>query len=181
VEKKRNPKKSWCSKAFFLPSHRSRAIIGNRRKLLRRAIGGDKMSKARGKPPSDPAVEAISKALIEERRDDTVMIFIPSHDRNRPQRKLNNQDQWADAGLKLFSALYGGATAFMALRGVWKHEDGTDLFDEPIIIQSLAKREDVESEEKLEMLVEFAKRLCKETNQECVAVICNDTIHFLRE
>ena len=67
----------------------------------------------------------------------------------------------------------------MALRGVWKHPDGTDLFEEPIIIQSLARREDVENEEKLGQLVEFAKRLCKDANQECVAIICNDTIHHI--
>ena len=141
------------------------------------------MAKAKGKgsvPRHDPDVHAMRKAVIGERSDDTIMIFIPSHDKSRPQKRIPNQDQWADAGLRLFSDLYGGATAFTALKGIWKCEDGTDLLDEPILIQSLAKREDAESEDKLEVLAAFAKRLCRETNQECVAVICNDTIHFIR-
>ena len=34
--------------------------------------------------------------------------------------------------------------------------------------------------EKLLQLVEFARRLCKETNQVCVAVVFNDVIHFIK-
>ncbi len=48
------------------------------------------------------------------------------------------------------------------------------------MIQSLVRREDAENEDKLQELADFARRLCRETNQECVAVICNDTIHFIR-
>jgi hypothetical protein len=80
----------------------------------------------------------------------------------------------------LFSHLYGGATAFTALKGIWKSRDGTDLLDEPVMIQSLVKRENAENEKKLEQLVAFAKRLCRETNQECVAVICNGVIRYIK-
>src|SRR6266404_2930226 len=111
---------------------------------LRNQQPGSTMSKAKGRRPADPVLQAIADAIIEERRDDTVIFFIPSHDCSRPQRKLLDQDQWADAALRLCGALYGGATAFRALRGIWRSGDGTDLFDEPIMIQSLARREAVE-------------------------------------
>jgi hypothetical protein len=140
------------------------------------------MGRGKGKPAPktpDPLVTALQAAVVGDRHDDTIIIIIPSHDSGRPQKELTDQEFWADAGLRLFSKLYGGATAFMALRGVWKSPDGTDLFDEPIMIQSLANREDAENEAKLEELIEFARRMCRETRQECVAVMCNDTIHFI--
>jgi len=127
----------------------------------------------------DPDVQALQTIITDERSDDSIIVMIPSHDGSRPQKELTDQDEWADAGLKLFSRLYGGATAFTALRGIWRDVDGTDLLDEPVMIQSLVRREDAENEAKLTELAEFARRLCRETNQECVAVICNDTIHYI--
>ena len=67
-----------------------------------------------------------------------------------------------------------GSPRYLACSG-WD----TDLLDEPIMIQSLTARENVENEEKLLEFVEFARRLCKEANQERVAVIFNDVIHFI--
>jgi len=121
--------------------------------------------------------EEIRAAVLEERRDDIVIIFIPSHDRK--QRKLNNQEFWAAGGLKLFCDLYGGATAFKAFRGIWKSDDGTDLYDEPFMIQSLAKRENVVDEKGLEMLVGFCRQMGKEMNQESVGLIVNDVMHYI--
>lgn len=138
------------------------------------------VGKSKGEREADSDVQKIAECLIEGRRDDTIILFIPSHDKSRPQKKLMDQDQWADVGLKLFSKLYGGATAFVALRGVWRDADGTDLFDEPIMIQSLARREDAESEEKLLQLVEFARRLCKATSQARVGIVFNDVIHYIK-
>ena len=141
------------------------------------------MAKGKGKaapPPTKPDVEALRAAVVGDRSDDQIIIFIPSHDSSRPQKRLADQDVWADSALRLFSRLYGGATAFTALRGIWRTEDGIDLLDEPIMIQSLAKREDAESEAKLEELIGFAQRLCRETRQECVAVIGNNAIHYVR-
>jgi hypothetical protein len=138
------------------------------------------MRKAKGPPPTvpDDDIVKIKRAVVEEERDDTVIIFIPSHD--GANRKRNDQDQWADAALKLLGQLYGGATAFMALRGVWVDpKTGDELFDEPILIQSLAKRTDVINEMKLIALVQFARRMCRETHQKCVAIVINDAIHYI--
>jgi hypothetical protein len=130
--------------------------------------------------PPHPDTEVLRAAVVADRCDDTIIIFIPSHDGGRPQKPLTDQDQWADTAMRLFSRLYGGATAFRALQGIWKDDDGTDLWDQPIMIQSLAKRELAESEANLEELADFARRLCRETRQKSVAVVCNSTIHFVR-
>jgi hypothetical protein len=112
------------------------------------------------------------------RADDTVIIFIPSHARDKT--RLNNQDAWASQALELMGKLYGGATGFTELRGIWRDdEDGGKLLDdEPIMIQSLAKRADVEDEGKLEELARFLKLMGKKTKQGAIAVVFNDAIHF---
>ncbi len=136
------------------------------------------MGKEKKGPKSEREyAEEIRATVLDERRDDIVIIFIPSHDRK--QRKLNNQEFWAAGGLKLFCDLYGGATSFRAFRGVWKSDDGTDLYDEPIMIQSLAKRENVVDEKRLELLVAFARDMGSQTNQESVGLIVNDVMHYI--
>lgn len=132
-----------------------------------------------GSSPHEKDIELISKALIDGRRDDIVILFVPSHDKGRPQKRLNNQDQWAQSTLELFGDLYGGATAFRALQGVWIDTDGTKLFDEPILIQSLAKRERVQNRELLELLFGFIQRMGRDTNQASVGVIFNDVMYYL--
>ncbi len=100
------------------------------------------MSKAREKKP-EKAAKAIAleikAALLDEHRDDVIMVFIPSHDRHN--KELKNQDFWADAGLRLFGELYTGATVFTGLRGIWRCDDGIEVIDRPYLIQSLAKRD----------------------------------------
>jgi len=138
------------------------------------------MAKGKGKPPANPYPAELLKAVVSERGDDTITLIVPSHDNSRPQKELPNQDQWADAALRLFGRLYGGATAFVAHQGIWLYDKRNELFDRPILIESLTKREYAEDESKLLELVEFAQRMCRETSQDCVAVICNDTIHFIK-
>lgn len=136
------------------------------------------MSKEKKGPKSEHEyAEEIRASVLEERRDDIVIIFIPSHDKK--QRKLNNQEFWAAGALKLFCDLYRGATAIKAYRGVWKSDDGTDLYDEPIMIQSLAKRENVDDPERLEQLVGFAKDMGKQMNQECIGLTVNDVMFYI--
>ena len=80
--------------------------------------------------------------------DDCVILFIPSHARDKS--RLKDQAEWASQALDLMGTLYGGATAFRDLCGIWRDDDngGQLLTDNPIMIQSLAKREDVEDQMK---------------------------------
>ena len=137
---------------------------------------------AKGDLHSD--VERIIARLRFGQPDDQVILFIPSHDKSDPPKRLTDQDIWASQGLDLFGQLYGGATALRAVQGVWKEETdghGRLLYDSPIMIQSLAQRADVEDQRKLRLLLDFAKRMGQATNQACVAISINDVIHFISD
>ena len=113
------------------------------------------------------------------RADDSVIVFIPSHARDKT--RLPDQDKWASEALELLGNLYGGATGFTNLRGIWRDDEngGELLDDEPIMIQSLAKRADVEDPQKLRRLADFLKLMGKRTRQGAVAIVINDAIHFI--
>ena len=83
--------------------------------------------------------------------------------------------------MELMGKLYGGATGFTKICGIWRDDEngGQLLTDKPIMIQSLAKREDVEDQEKIAELANFLKRMGKTTKQGAVAVVFNNAIHFI--
>jgi hypothetical protein len=139
---------------------------------------GDSDSDDQGEPSLQ---DWLRQRLRFGRGDDTVILFIPSHTRDKT--RINDQDAWASKALDLMGKLYGGATGFPNLRGIWRDdEDGGKLLDdEPIMIQSLAKRADVENEEKLEKLARFLKLMGKKTKQGAIAVVFNDAIHFIKK
>lgn len=113
--------------------------------------------------------------------DDSIIVFIPSHARDR--KRLPDQDVWASEALQLLGKLYGGATGFTGLCGIWRDDEngGELLDDQPIMVQSLAKRADVEDPAKLDQLGAFLKRMGKNTRQGAVAVVFNDAIHFITQ
>ena len=95
--------------------------------------------------PADPSFpEWLQGRLRFGIADDCVIIFIPSHARDKS--RLKDQAEWASQALDLMGRLYGGATGFPGLAGIWRDDEngGQLLDDKPIMIQSLAKREDVE-------------------------------------
>lgn len=112
--------------------------------------------------------------------DDTVIVFIPSHERDG-QTRVKDQDQWAQKALDLMGRLFGGATGFPGLLGTWRDDEngGTMVDDEPIMIQSLAKREDIENEDVVAELAAFLKSMGKRTKQGAIGVVFNDGIHFI--
>ena len=139
--------------------------------------------KAIGQNPDDRGEQSLLDWLRQRlrfgRADDSVILFIPSHARDKT--RISDQDAWASKALELMGKLYGGATGFPNLRGIWRDdEDGGKLLDdEPIMIQSLAKRADVENPYKLEELAQFLKLMGKKTKQGAIAVVFNDAIHFI--
>ena len=139
------------------------------------------MSKAKAKAaPADPSFpEWLQSRLRFGSADDCVILFIPSHARDKS--RLKDQAEWASQALELMGKLYGGATGFTNLTGIWRDDenDGQLLDDKPIMIQSLAKREDVEDQAKIGELATFLKRMGKTTKQGAVAVVFNNAIHFI--
>jgi len=76
--------------------------------------------------------------------------------------------------------LYTGATPFQALEGVFLDEDGTLLRDKPILIESYVERQIVEEPARLRQLLDFARRMGKETRQAAVAIIIAGILHLIR-
>lgn len=130
--------------------------------------------------PSDPSFPDWLQGRIRfGLADDCVILFIPSHARDKSP--LKDQDRWASQALDLMGKLYGGATGFTRLCGIWRDDEngGQLLIDAPIMIQSLARREDVENPAKIRELASFLKRMGKTTKQGAVAVVFNNAIHFI--
>lgn len=142
-------------------------------------------AKAKAEPENAPAGTSFPEWLQGRLRfglaDDCVIVFVPSHARDKSQ--LKDQAEWASQALDLMGKLYGGATGFSQLCGIWRDDenDGQLLTDNPIMIQSLAKRADVEDEKKISELAAFLKRMGKTTKQGAVAVVFNNAIHFISD
>jgi len=116
-------------------------------------------------------------ALESGERKDFIIMVVPSHDKeNKP---LPDQNMWAEAAAEVLADIYGGATAFKALSGIFKTDEGKILRDEPILLESYADREDVLEEENLGSLLRFAIRMGREARQDTVAVVINDFMHFI--
>ena len=102
-------------------------------------------------------------------------MIVPSHDRH--QQPLNNQEMWAHAGMEMLGEVFGGATAFRTFKGVYRGADGTLLWDEPILLESYVSRDDLENPAHLQVLLDFAKRMGRETDQAAVGLVINDVFH----
>jgi hypothetical protein len=143
------------------------------------------MSKAKAKdePEASPDSPSLQEWLKHRMRfglvDDCVILFIPSHMRNK--EPIRDQDRWASEALELMGRLFGGATGFHGLAGIWRDDEdnGNLLDDKPIMIQSLANRADVADPAKIEELATFLKHMGKTTKQGAVAVVFNNSIHFI--
>lgn len=114
-------------------------------------------------------------------KHETVILFVPSHDKSSPQKPIDDQALWARGALELFGKLYGGATAFKSLEGIWKDEKDRLLYDQPVMVQSLATRSACEDPGRLHKLLVFCAKMGRETNQAAVAVVFSNVIHYVTE
>ena len=126
-----------------------------------------------------PELEKIISVLQSNRRQDIIILIIPSADKKEDE--LKNQDIWADAAMELFAENYGGATAFETYSGIYKTDVGKILHDKPILIESYVERERLEDEATLKKLLEFCKRMGRETNQHAVGLVVNSVFHEITD
>ncbi len=98
-----------------------------------------------------------------------VTVFIPSVDR---QDQPIGQEIWAEDCLRVFGALFRGATAFPPGRGVWRDDsqDGQLVFDVTVLVTSYVDPEAL-NDEALARLREFLHRLGREAKQGEVGVV----------
>jgi hypothetical protein len=80
-------------------------------------------------------------------------------------KPLKDQEMWAAQAMELFGDLYGGATAFQALAGIYKDADGKVYHDRPILIESYVERPKLVDVTTLNELLAFAQRMGKEARQ----------------
>lgn len=126
-----------------------------------------------------PELDEIISVLHSDKRQDLIILIIPSHDKK--EEPLKDQDMWASSAMDLFAELYGGATAFQTFAGVYRCNDGRILHDKPILIECYAKRPDVEDRGKLTDLLKFIKRMGRETRQAAVGLVVNSVFHEITE
>ena len=126
-----------------------------------------------------PELDEIISVLHADKRQDLVILIIPSHDQK--EKELPDQEWWASAAMELFAELYRGATAFKTFAGIYRSDDGRVLHDTPIMIESYVQRNDLEDRGKLLELLQFAKRMGRETRQAAVAIIVNSVFHEIKD
>jgi hypothetical protein len=177
--------RAWAGRVIFTDSHhfpKERQSVAKAKPTTKPPAEVSPESLFVESPPEEPSFpEWLQDRLRFGRSDDCVILFIPSHARDKSP--IKNQTGWASEALKLMGKLYGGATGFPNLAGIWRDDEnqGKLLDDKPIMIQSLARREDVADPAKIEALGEFLKRMGKTTKQGAVAVVFNNAIHFISD
>jgi hypothetical protein len=126
-----------------------------------------------------PEIQAVIDRLKFGQPNDTLCLFIPSHDRDN--KKVDGQAKWAGDALELFGKLYGGATAFKFLEGVFDAADEKKLlFDQPIMVQTLTGRERLEDAGTWAKLGKFCQDLGETLNQHSVGLIVNDYFYTIK-
>jgi hypothetical protein len=130
--------------------------------------------------PLFPELDQIVAKLRSGEQQILVILIVPSHDRD--EKPVTNQDMWAQTGLDTMGEIFGGATSFRAVAGVYKsQESGRLLHDCPIMIESYVKQEVLEDHERVKELLRFCKRMGRETKQEAVALVVNNVFHLIRD
>ena len=121
------------------------------------------------------AIAAIRECLESGRKSDIVCLLIPSATRHNKPIGAQKQAIWAGQALDLFGEIFTGATAFQHLKGIFCLRDGSaPMYDDPIMVQPLAYRADVENEKYLLKLAQFVQNMGSETDQHSVGVILNN-------
>lgn len=113
-------------------------------------------------------------------RSDLIVLAIPSHDRDQRELGISTRDLWTEQAMELFGELYGGATAFKNLKGVYRSDKNRLLWDEPVLVESYSARDRTENPTLLGKLERFARRMREQLRQEAVLLVVNDCMHLIR-
>lgn len=77
--------------------------------------------------------------------------------------------------------MFRGATAFQALKGIFKTDEGQYLEDDPVLIESYASEEAIMDANNLDSLVRFAKRMGKDLQQEAIMIVVGQVMFFIED
>jgi len=123
-------------------------------------------------PPSEGEVS---------RKTVLVVLFVPSVERDGSTPI--DQDYWVEQALEVFGRLYGGATAFLRAKGVWRDDEmgGVLVKDEPVVIHCYTTTEDISDPDRLAQLGAFCRKLGREANQGEVGLVVGDEYLAFRD
>lgn len=110
-----------------------------------------------------------------------IVLFVPSVERDGAT--AINQDYWVDAVLTTFGQLFGGATAFPRVKGVWRDDEmgGVLVKDEPVIIHCYTTPADVADPVRLGQLGSFCRRMGREAHQGEIGLVIGDEYLAFRD
>ncbi len=124
------------------------------------------MVSGNGTPPPEPIRIGLGEALGANAgiAAQCFTVYIPNKD--KAGKELGNQRLWVLEVIDLMTRLNGGATA-MPVEGAWRNEQGTTIWEYPVVVYSYLKPEVFFAN--LPAIREFLHRMGRETNQGEVA------------
>lgn len=120
------------------------------------------------------AVSLVRKSVL-------LVLFIPSVERDGTASV--DQDYWVEEALTMLGTVFGGATAYPSVRGIWRDDErGRALVrDEPVVIHCYTTLDRVEDEVALAELGDFCRRLGRECRQGEVGLVVGDEYFAVRD
>jgi|ERR1019366_988614 hypothetical protein len=88
-------------------------------------------------------------------------IYLPNKDKNG--KEIGDQRRWVLEARKLLSEINGGASVMPPIEGGWVNDDGTTIWESPIIVYSFIRVEPFIAN--LPKLRAFLHRMGRETDQ----------------
>jgi hypothetical protein len=123
----------------------------------------------------------VSDGLLPGGKRVLIVLFIPSVERDG--KTPVKQGRWVTEALKMFGAVYGGATAYPKAKGVWRDDDrdGALVFDQPVVIHCYTSPKDAESPASLKQLAAFCRRMGREAKQGEIGLVIADEYFAIRD
>lgn len=115
------------------------------------------------------------------RKSVLLVLFIPGVERDGTTAL--DQDRWVEEALSMLGSLFGGATAYPRVRGIWRDDaQGRTLVrDEPVVIHCYTTADRIEDDDALAELGEFCRRMGRETRQGEVGLVVGDEYFAIRD
>lgn len=125
-------------------------------------------------------MEAASEISV-VRKSVLVVLFIPSTERDGTTAV--DQRYWVDEALSMFGAVFGGATAYPAVKGIWRDDERGGILarDEPVVIHCYTTPERIEEPRALAELGSFCRRMGREAQQGEIGLVVDDEYFAIRD
>lgn len=128
-------------------------------------------------PETNQILALLSKGV----EQDLVILAVPSHDKKGRELPEGVQQDWHDRAMTVFAELYVGATSFMSHEGIYKDDEGRIHKDTPLIIESFARIDAIEDPLKLNKLVDLARMMVREMNQDSIMLVFGKAMFYIKD